>query len=65
MIRNKRLKEKLTTLINDLMMDYPAGYLILALKQISDQQLLHLNIDTKQIIRDPILKVYELTVSEL
>lgn len=51
--------------LHDLINEYTLDYVILALKQINDQQLLHLSFDDLPFLDDPILKLYIQVVEEL
>jgi len=61
----KLLLDQLFPLIDDLSEEYSIGYVVMALKQISDQQLLHISFKDHPIQNDPILKVYDLMVEEI
>ncbi|HPQ39896.1 MAG TPA: hypothetical protein PLV45_05935 [bacterium] len=57
--------KNLLALIDDLCIEYGPDYVMAALKQINDQQMLHLSFKGCRIPDDPILKVYEQVVGEL
>ena len=58
-------EEKYFDHLKELITEYSCEYVILALKQINDQQLLHLSFDELPLLDDPILKRYILVVEEL
>ncbi|MBN1296874.1 hypothetical protein JXA80_08825 [bacterium] len=51
--------------VMDLAQSIGIGYVILALKQISDQQLLHIPFRHLNLLDDPILKMYDSVVREI
>lgn len=59
------LETRLMRLIEELHREYNAEYIMAALKQINDQQLLHISFKGYRIPNDPILKIYEQVVREI
>ncbi|MCD4653300.1 hypothetical protein K8T06_05140 [bacterium] len=59
------IENRFISLIQELMEEYSYGYVALALKQINDQQLLHLSFGDVFLQNDPILLVYDQIVNKL
>ncbi len=64
-IENTELKTRLDHVLNELIRDYSEEYVLLALKQISDQQLTFISFSHFRLLNEPILKLYENIVREI